>query len=105
MRLTWWRNLMMTKRRTSKDLIMRSNGENKTVLSWNKRSLILLELRDRRRGLGLSKKMVLMVVVMGGTVPPLYTLSGILYSLLDQIHLPAHKDTLQLYANVEHFLL
>ena len=66
MRLTWWRNLMMTKRTTSKGLIMRSKGENKTVLSWNERSLILLELRDRRRGLGLSEKMMLMVVVMEG---------------------------------------
>ena len=49
---------MMTKRATSKDLIMRSKGENKTVLSWNKRSLILYELRDRRSGLGLSKHMI-----------------------------------------------
>ena len=57
---------MMTKRTTSKDLIMESKGKNKTVLSWNKRSLILYELRDRRRGMGLSKKMVLRVVVMEG---------------------------------------
>ena len=96
---------MMTKRRTSKDLIMRIKGENKTVLSWNKRSLILHELRDRRRGLGLSEKMVLRVVVMERNCSTSFTLSGIVYSLLDQIHLHEHKDTLQLYKNVQHFLL
>jgi hypothetical protein len=42
---------------------MRSKGENKTVLSWNSRSPIMVELRDRRRGLMLSEKMVWMVVV------------------------------------------
>ena len=66
MRLTWWRNLMMTKITISKDPIMVSKGENKAVLIWNKMSLILEELRDRRRDLGLSEKMVLMVVVMEG---------------------------------------
>ena len=34
---------------------MRSNGENKTVLSWNIRLPITHELMDKRRVMGLSE--------------------------------------------------
>ena len=37
---------------------MSNKGENKIVLSWNIKSPIMLEPRDRRRGLGLAENSV-----------------------------------------------
>ena len=44
MRLTWWRNLMITWRTIFREGMMRSKGENKIVFSWNMRSPIIVEL-------------------------------------------------------------
>ena len=51
----------MTQKTSSKDCKMRSKGENKTVLSWKIRSPIMLELKDKSRGVGLFKKRMEMV--------------------------------------------
>ena len=59
---------MQTQRTTSQDWTMRSKGENKTVLSWNIRSPIMLQLRDRRRCLVLSEKRMEMVEEREGNV-------------------------------------
>ena len=57
---------MITKRTTSSKCTRGSKGENKRILSWNMRSPIMVELRVRRRDLGVSENRWLMVVVMDG---------------------------------------
>ena len=53
---------MMTRRATSKDFMIMSKGENKTILSWNIRSPIMVELRDRRVCLVLLVKRSLITI-------------------------------------------